>query len=107
MIRITIFSKQQYQALEPHGHYVTLKFDEIKMNWKLEYLSVELARFAENRDGEPAEHVQASMIQSVLSKYSEVVQLIQVTRNNISFLIKLFVEVVANLYLLNFKVRLF
>ena len=98
------FLQQQYQALKPHERLVTLKFDEIQIKPKLEYRSGELAGFAANTDGETAKHVQAFMIQSVLSKYSEVVQLIPVTRNNTSFLIKLFLEVVANLEDIGFEI---
>ena len=95
---------QQYQALKPHERLVTLKLDEVQIKPKLEYRSGELTGFAANRNGEPAKHVQAFMIQSVLSKYSEMVQLIPVSRNDTNFLIKLFTEVVSNLEDIGFEI---
>ena len=44
------------------------------------------------------------MIQSVLSKYSEMIQLIPVSRNDTNFLIKLFTEVVSNLEDIGFEI---
>ena len=98
------FLDQQYQALKPHERLVTLKLDEVQIKPKLEYRSGELTGFAANRNGEPAKHVQAFMIQSVLSKYSEMVQLIPVSRNDTNFLLKLFTEVVSNLEYIGFEI---
>ena len=56
-----------------------------------------------NRDGEPAKHVQAFMIQSVMTKYSEMVQLIPVSRNDTDFLLESFKEVVVNLENIGFE----
>ena len=98
------FLEKQYQALKPCERLITLKIDEIQIKPKLEYRSGELTGFAANRDGEPAKHVQAFMIQSVMSKYSEMVQLIPVSRNDTSFLLESFKEVVVYLENIGFEI---
>ena len=63
--------------------------------------------FVVNREGEPAKHVQAFMIQSILSNYSEMIQLTPVSRNDTSFLTQLFVDVVRNLENIGFEILCF
>ena len=82
------YLKTQFQHLQNHEKYVSLKIDEIQLKPKLELRGGSLEGFSENRPEELAHHVQAFMINSLRSKYKEMVKLVPVNRNTASSLLE-------------------
>ena len=69
------YFQKQCEALPPHERDITLKYDEIQIKSKIEFRSGQIFGYAENREGEVANHLQCFMIRSLKSKYREMVKL--------------------------------
>ena len=98
------YLKSQCDHLNDHEKKITLKFDEIQIKSKLEYRGGKITGLSENRENELAHHIQAFMIKSVSSDYSEMVRLIPVTRNNSNFLIPELKGIIKDLENVGFSV---
>ena len=91
------YLKIQFNKLEPHERFVTLKFDEVQIKQNIEFKNHRISGYSENNQGEAAKHVQAFFITSVSSQYEEVVRLVPVTNNNTSFLFDCLKDVLVDL----------
>ena len=98
------YLKSQFSHLGEHEKFVALKFDEIQIKSKVEYRGGKLYGLAENREDELAHHIQAFMIKSISSNYSEMVRLTPVTRNNSDFLTLELKSIINDLESVGFKV---
>ena len=96
--------KSQFSHLVEHERNVALKFDEIQIKSKIEYRGSKPYGLAENREDELAHHIQAFIIKSLSSNYSEIVRLTPVTRNNSDFLTTEITSVIDDLEQVGFKV---
>ena len=104
MVENIKYLKFQFSHLGEHEKFVAFKFDEIQIKSKIEYRGGKLYGLAENREYELAHHIQAFMIKSISSNYSEMVRLTPVTRNNSDFLTLELKSVINDLESVGFKV---
>lgn len=99
-----IYLKSQFNSLKDHEKIVSLKMDEIQINSSLELRGGLLEGFSKNRPDELANHVQAFLINSLLSNYKEIVNLIPVKRNAAESLYKSLIYILEAVEKLGFRV---
>ena len=98
------FLKSSCETLDESQKIISLKFDEIQIKQRINFVCNKVVGYSENKENSVATHIQAFMLSSVISKYSEIVCLTPVYRNNAEFLHKKLNEVINYLEDIGFKI---